>query len=682
MSERTRIILIGLALVLLALGLRLEGLSWGLPQIYEEATPLKKAWQLWGWGPVDSFDLNPHFFRYPSLVIYLNFLGQGLLFLLLSLTGSIGGTMDYRALYVADPTVFVLTGRWIALVFGVGTVSITFALGKRIGGVGVAVIAAFILAVNTFHISRSQMIEVDIPLTFFVVLVLWRALGFMDNPGRKQAVLLGVALGLATSAKYTGAFLTLPAVLVVLMASQAEVTIPRGKHPRGKHKKEKKKPALLHFRWRELAWIGGAALVVFSLTSPFVFLDFRAFLDHLSSEKQHMEMGHFGITGDSTFTFYLLALCQRILGWPLAICGFAGMVVFTIWVRARWAYVLAAFMIPYLLVVSNWAMKADRYLLFTIPIFTLFASALVVRLLRSTWVQTLPRAIRPALGGLAALVLSTASLLAYPGHLADRQSDPRTEARLWVESQVPTGVFITTEWLGPEFLTPTVLWSLETELRNKVANESGRPLYAVQTIPLFQVVPERASPYYNHDLYRMADIFITSSAVRSRYLKEATRFPLQIAFYDTLEAHFDKIAVFESDGGSGPVISIYKNPTFGTPFAGRDSVAGPVPLKGLRKMNITGEEAFFFYTLGLNYQAFGFFELALESYELAFQYPMTKRFMYYNLAVSKVRALGNLERLDDALRFLAETKAPTRSEQILLNEIYQRVLQKSGRRTP
>jgi len=645
-------------LVLLALVLRLKGLSWGLPQIYEEATPLRKAWELWGWGPDLFFHLNPHFFRYPSLVIYLNFLGQGVLFLLLSLTGSIGGVMDYRALYIADPTAFVLTGRWIALLFGVGTVSVTFALGKRIGGIGVAVIAAFILAVNTFHISRSQMIEVDIPLAFFVTLVLWRALVFMDTPGRKQAVLMGVALGLATSAKYTGAFLIFPVVLAVLMARP--------------------------LRWRELVWTGGAALVVFSITSPFVFLDFRTFWDHLLSERQHMEMGHFGITTDSTFTFYLLALGQRILGWPLAICGLAGMAAFTIRARerGRWAYVLAAFAIPYLLVVSSWAMRADRYLLPVISIFTLFASALVVRLLRSSRIETLPRVLRATLGWLAVLALSAASLLAYPRHLEDRQTDPRTEARLWIESRFPTGAFIVTERLGPEFLKPSMLWPLETELRRKVIDERGRPLYAVQTIPLFQVAPERTSPYYNHDLYRMADIFITSSAVRSRYLKESTRFQPQIAFYDTLEDHFDQIAVFGSDRRAGPVITIYQNPASRAVFAFRDSLAIPVPLEGLHQENTTGEEAYFYYVLGLNYEIFRFNELALESYWLAFQYPMLKKDMYFNLAVSTVRALGSLDRLDEAISFLAQAKdqAPTREDQIILGEIYQRLLQRTGRR--
>ena len=41
---------IPLAILLVAVGLRVYGLKWGLPGVYEEATPFRKAWAMWGWG--------------------------------------------------------------------------------------------------------------------------------------------------------------------------------------------------------------------------------------------------------------------------------------------------------------------------------------------------------------------------------------------------------------------------------------------------------------------------------------------------------------------------------------------------------------------------------------------------------------------------------------------------------
>ncbi|MCK5613107.1 hypothetical protein KAR91_65140, partial [Candidatus Pacearchaeota archaeon] len=86
-SARVQTTITALALVFIATVLRIYGIDWGLPQVYEEATPLYKAWEMWGWGARDSLDLNPHFFNYPSLSIYLQFMGQGLLYVLLKIFG-------------------------------------------------------------------------------------------------------------------------------------------------------------------------------------------------------------------------------------------------------------------------------------------------------------------------------------------------------------------------------------------------------------------------------------------------------------------------------------------------------------------------------------------------------------------------------------------------------------------
>ena len=110
---------IGLAaLFLFALGLRLAGAGWGLPQVYEEATPVKIAWSMWAWGESHGFDGNPHAFGYPSLVFYFHFVGQALLFVWLRLVGAIQSTADFRVLYALDKTSFMLVGRAISALFG------------------------------------------------------------------------------------------------------------------------------------------------------------------------------------------------------------------------------------------------------------------------------------------------------------------------------------------------------------------------------------------------------------------------------------------------------------------------------------------------------------------------------------------------------------------------------------
>src|SRR5439155_24264994 len=77
------------ATVVLGLGLRLMRLDHGLPDLLEEATPLRSALAMWGWpGRADS--LNPHMFVYPSFTLYLHYLAQKLAFLIGHVAGQYG----------------------------------------------------------------------------------------------------------------------------------------------------------------------------------------------------------------------------------------------------------------------------------------------------------------------------------------------------------------------------------------------------------------------------------------------------------------------------------------------------------------------------------------------------------------------------------------------------------------
>jgi 4-amino-4-deoxy-L-arabinose transferase-like glycosyltransferase len=668
-SERKRIVLVGIGLVLLAASLRVYGLFWGLPQVYEEATPLKKAWDIWGWGAGRSFDPNPHFFKYPSLVIYIHFLGQGLLYLLLWAAGTIESILDYRTLNVVDKSAFLIMGRSISTLLALGTVWLVYLLGRRVGGAVTGITAALLLALNTFHISRSQMVEVDVPLTFFVVMTFWRLVSFMEAPTRKNAVLSGIAVGLAISSKYTGAFLILPLVLAWLF-SLSPKTEKAGSRSPGEGRRHH--PAI------DLGLALLASGAVFLLTSPYVILDSGTFWRDLGQEHEHMSSGHFGLGPTSAMAFYAQAITQRLLGWPLAIVAGVGLVYLSVFERRQWALCMAAFVLLYLAVVGSWTMKADRYLLPTLPLLMVLAGALLASVPARLGLQKLRRSHRAAGAVLASLVLAAGSFIGYPGMIAARKTDSRTEATLWIEANLPTGTFIVTEWLGPEFLTPIVLWQLEAEVRSRVIAQSGKPIYAVQMLPMYQVSPERSSPYYDFRHYRDADLVITSSGVRSRYSKDPDRFPAQLAFYDTLDTVYQRLSEFKIEGGSSPTITVYKNPKSTRPFGGRKPVGSPVVLENLTPDLLSGEEASLYYSLGLNYETFNFHEQALEAYTLGLRYPMIKHGIFLSLAVSKTRVFLNLGRTDEALQFLngVTLSAPTPHARLRLNQIRDGLLQR------
>ncbi len=608
-------------IVLLAAVVRIHGVRWGLPDVFEEATPLRRAWEMWGWGPSRGLDLNPHFFNYPSLTIYLQFLGQGILYLLLAAAGRIHGTIDFRVLYITDPTPFLVMGRAITILFAAGTVVLVYAIGKRIGGLACAVPAALLLALNPLHMAQSVVVEVDVPLTFFVALGLCYVLriaaareGQSDPrddrssqvPSRRDYAMAGLAVGLAASAKYTGAFLALPLLAGHLIA-------------RRERSREKKTPTRKP-GWNLLLLSGGVAIAAFAATSPFVFLDPKTFWHDLSFERTHMRLGQFGSGDESTWVFYAGALANRLLGWPSTLLLMAGLAYFLVAKRTLWALTLAAFLVPMWITIASWNMKADRYLLPLLPAAMLFCGGMLSeipsiagRRLKKAGART------AAVAGAAVLLLAgqAGGLDAYRNRL---RPDPRTEARKWIAANIPPGALIVTETLGPELLAPLQLAPLEPDVRARILkNESGGPLYAVQIVPMFQVKPERSEVFYDLDLYEAADCIVTTSQVANRYRGDPINFRRQVAFYDSLGVRFRKVAEFTSPAPKLRTITLYRNPRQPVAFSARRPVQGPVPLRPSTTQE-TGEESFFYYNLGLDYAAFGFLDAAVSTYSMALQY--------------------------------------------------------------
>lgn len=648
-KERPALAVIMLGTLVLSAALRLYGVSWGLPDVYEEAIPLIKAWGMWGWGPNSSLDMNPHFFNYPTLTIYCQFLGQGILHLGLRIWGAVHSTIEYSALYVTDKTPFLITGRLITVLFGVATVWALYLVCRRIVSGFAACSAAFFLAVCTFHIERSQVVEVDVPLAFFCTLALWFIVRITEEATRKNYLLAGSAIGLAMSTKYPAAFLVIPLVVSHVLAGRSRGDLSRAKTARKGRKRN----------WSHLAAAAGLIAITFCLTSPFAILDASSFMKDLSLERLHMREGHFGLEASGTAWFYIRALSDRILGWPLLIFSMAGLAYRAVWRRNPVALVLASFVLPYSIAVATWSMKADRYLLPILPVALIFAVAAMEDCIRLPKIAAAKKSLRAGMAALFFLLAASPLALAYPAHMRGFAPDTRTLARKWIEANVPSGAFIAAEAYGPELLSPHVLFSLNKDVQTLVLERmTDRPQYAVQPIPMLQVYPERSAVFYDLRLYVDADLFITTSAVRSRYCDQPARFPRQVAFYDSLETRFKKLRVFSAAGRPGPTIALYGRQGQRAPFAGRKAVDG---LRPLRRMETSGVEALFCKNFGVNCEAFGFYEQAIACYDLAFGYEMALPAWYSDIVFGKTRCLRALGKTDEAISFLraAAQRAPT-----------------------
>jgi 4-amino-4-deoxy-L-arabinose transferase-like glycosyltransferase len=593
--------LLPFALAALAFLLRFPHLDWGLPDVYEEATALRRAWDMAGWGPEREFDPNPRFFRYPSLVLYLHLIGNALGFAVGKATGQWASITELRAAMVADPSPIIVFARGITAVLGAATALFAYRLGRRLGGIGTGIAAALLLAVNAFHVDHSRRVEVDVPLTLFATWALWRIVLALDEPTRRRFAVAGIAVGLASSAKYPGAFLALPLAFALLRAGSA-----------------RRLSAAI------AAALGGA--LAFALTSPYVFLDFPSFAAEIGSEREHMRVGHFGLEGGISWGWYVRSLARDLAGWPVAVAAGAGVVLAVR--RARTGrrsdcapLVPGLYAIFMLAIVGSWAMKADWYLMPVLPGVLVLAvwglrelAGLSPRLGRN------PRT-RRTVFVLGVLLLAAPSLTALPARLAPPPEDPRAAARRWIETNCPAGAFILAEPYGPLLVDATWRLSTEPDLWDAIGERfATRREYAIQHLPMLQVRPETSAPFYDPSLYPDVDLIITSRDISARYRREPERFANQLAFYRSLERAFTRVAEFPPDESVEPEIVVWFNPHQTRPFGYRETVLGPGLLE-VPPAELSGQESEFLANLGMNYETFGFFDEAVRAYEGGARYP-------------------------------------------------------------
>lgn len=587
------IYLVPMALVALGLGARAIGLGWGLPEVFEEAYPLKVAVRMWGFGEGGP-DLNPHFFRYPSLVFYLEFIVVGILRVVLDIAGVVRDDAQFRALFARDPTVFYLAGRGVIAALGALTVWPAWSLARRVGGTAAGILAGVWTALSPVLIARSQGIEVDVPLACFTTFALALIIGdgrFDQPQSTRRVVLCGVVVGLAAATKYPGALALLPLLLAIAMRARG---LPR------------------RFLIRQSAIAMIAAALAFLMTSPFVLLDARAALAGIEAERVHLRLGHFGGSTGPAAWFYAGAWLDRLLGWLPGLAAIVGIAVFAFVRRRAWALVGASLVVALTVLVSPWETRHERYLLAIVPLGFVFAACALAPLLERVRGRAARGALFVALCGVG-LALPTRPWLELRHRLGP---DTRTEARHWIETHLAPGSFLVIEPYGPNPPSPiggqTVPASTPPEVKDH--------LYWVVPMPMFQVGPERSATSYDPRLFVQADAWIVSGAVSERYRADPGRFPVQNAFYDWLEASWPIAARFAPGSGSGPEIVVHRNPAHEVPFA--DRVTRPVPpTEFMKRTGGNGGEATLYMGLGVNYLAFGYPREAAACFRMALSFP-------------------------------------------------------------
>ena len=434
-----------LVVLIVAAFLRFWNLKWNLPATLHPDEHIFVLHALrFGTG-----DLNPHFFLYGSLLMYLSFLGYGVYFVVGRLFGLFSSMEFFAIQYFLDPTWFFLIPRLISAAAGTGTVWLLYVLGRRIGSPHAGLFAAAAMALYGDHVRESHYGLSAVLGAFLVTTVFVTMLG----PDRQYVVSksrlfsAGVLAGLAVSAHMLGGIAAVILCIWILWQSRTE--------------------PITAFRSLTTAALGGA--IGFFLGEPFFFLDFPNAYRQLFSSASSLFTTVYRTEEAAAFDTFVLQDVRTSLGWlggTLAVGG----AVLAVRRRLVVARILLAVAVLYIFFLSFRGYAPSRYILMIVPIMCLFFGIGAAE----TFAQLRARTRLPGGIVLAALALT---LMAEPAVQASRivrsfgAPDTRVLAQRWIYENVPAGSRLLVE--GPDANLPRLLENAERLNDLKVAAASA-----------------------------------------------------------------------------------------------------------------------------------------------------------------------------------------------------------------
>lgn len=302
-------------LLALAAALRAIGSGYGLP--YPLLNPDEESIVPRAWRMVHGGGLDPDWFDYPTLWLYL--------------LAPLQALVDQPSYGLA---------RLVAVLVGVGGVAAAWWLGRRAYGTLAGLVGAAGVAVATTHVAYSQMAVTDVVLTALVTLAVTLCVA-----GRLEWA--GVAAGLAASAKYPGTLAAVP----VIVAGWAQ--------------------------WRRLGSAAALAVGAFVVTSPFVVLRAGAAWEDISRVQRLARAGWLGFEDDPVAPIAFVDRLWSTAG-PVVAVTLVGLAV-AARRRTRTDLVLLSFAGAYALYLVSLGAHFDRYVLPIVPV--LFVLAGRVRVL-------------------------------------------------------------------------------------------------------------------------------------------------------------------------------------------------------------------------------------------------------------------------------------------------------------
>jgi len=500
-----------LLLVCTAFAIRFKGIWFGypLPVHPDEPVLVENALRM-----INTGDLNPHFFRYPTLNIYI----QALIYQVIQFSGYI--FLDKSPVEI--PIIwYYLVGRTFNVFISVLTIVITYSIGRRLFSPLAGLVAAFFVSFSYLHIVNSYLITTDTSVAFWASLAaLMAVMVYTNGKSAKYYLLAGIFVGLAVNSKYT-AFVSIAPLLIVHYMQSRESR-----------------------KWfdKNLILCLIAVPVAFFITTPYVILDFNRFIADILYEARHYAKGHAGAESFTSTSYYLYARSLIRDGYGPIPMVFSGLGLLWLLRKAPWkAAVIASIPVLIYLFVGRYKVFFPRNLVVAVPFLALLGGAFVFFIHQAALKKFLFLS-KPGGRVVSCLILAavlSAGVWQQTVHAVSHirmitLPDTRWVSLKWIEKNIPAGSRI-----GREHYTPPV----------------ERYTDKFDTVYLgFVAVVE--SPLALRNL----DYMIVSSGDYGRYLWQQDRYPAESKAYLKFFAthHLIKEFIPDQETLGGPRISIYK----------------------------------------------------------------------------------------------------------------------------
>ncbi|MES2461674.1 MAG: glycosyltransferase family 39 protein [Armatimonadota bacterium] len=519
-------------ILLIALGLRLWGIGWGLPNAarlfsyhVDESMVVGASLTL---NPF-AFQFDPGFYNYGSLALILNsvaiHLGE---FMGLVAPGPAPGVPSATAL---------MTARLVTAVLGVATCGLLFGIGRRGYGTAAGIAASLFYAITPLAVQHGHFATVDVPATFFVAGALYFASRHLEPSSCRPRDLLwcGLWSGFAAATKYnTGLVILAGLVAWWLVADRQKLAV------------------VLLF---------GAAILGFLLGCPAILLNPSGTLDAILYESWHASTGHGDVFAATppAFLYHLFFNLRWGLGWPLLIVSLVALG-YALYRRRPGDILLLAFLIPFYGLMGLAQIKFARYTLPLFPPLALLVGSIIPWPAADASSRRKAGVVTGAIGaaGAYALLFSLAIDNTMNG------TDPRDQAAAFIRQRGIQSVGFAT---GPWFPAPPLNPLLSAPIP-KVARESVTRFDTVPRLIASEVAGEPVE--WDTNLLRESQPDAVSLSEINEYADaERAKRPAALAYLAEIREKY-------------PNSTVFANPmqVFGIPFT-KLSAANGLPSQDL-----------------------------------------------------------------------------------------------------